>query len=344
MNTKLQLFCAIILCFTIKGNAVFAAGHDIGMQEATTKEIKSDPVNVVYDAVTTRSTESGNVIQPNDLILPKLLLTFEGVGYPKANAQSRIALRKICDAPKNYTKGDLETARQAYLDDDDVEKPEHGKRYTIKFFDHNPQKTFLLDYLNGKLATHEVTARQLPDESACFTAHVLKNGKVAFKTIDNKWLSYPVKTPAPTWLTNFSVNGVTDELDEYVNGLELQRARTGANAQTTNVLNLFGKFFIKSKRGTHADSYAEVLGYWVLKTSDNTFDGASDPYYNENFSSVILIEPVKVTNGIQQIDTAAKRTSENKIYTLSGQRVFVEKLSDLPRGIYIVNGKKLLVQ
>ena len=82
----------------------------------------------------------------------------------------------------------------------------------------------------------------------------------------------------------------------------------------------------------------------MLKTSDNTFDGASDPYYNENFSSVILIEPVKVTNGIQQIDTAAKRTSENKIYTLSGQRVFVEKLSDLPRGIYIVNGKKLLVQ
>ena len=343
MNTKLQLFCAILLCFAIKWNAVFAAGHDIGMQEATTKEIKSDPVNVVYDAVTTRSTESGNVIQPNDLILPKLLLTFEGVGYPKANAQSRIALRKICDAPKNYTKGDLETARQAYLDDDDVEKPEHGKRYTIKFFDRN-QKTFLLDYLDGKLATHEVTASQLPDESACFTAHVLEKGKVAFKTIDNKWLSYPVKTPAPTWLTGFSVNGVTDKLDEYVNGLELQRARTGANAQTKHVLNLFGKFFIKSKRGTHADSYAEILGYWLLNTKNNTFDGAGDPYYNETFSSVILIEPVKVTNGIQEIDTTAKRANENKIFTLSGQRVFVEKLSDLPRGIYIVNGKKLLVQ
>ena len=343
MNTKLQLFCAIILCFTIKGNAVFAAGHDIGMQEATTKEIKSDPVNVVYDAVTTRSTESGNVIQPNDLILPKLLLTFEGVGYPKANAQSRTALRKICDAPTNYTKEDLEKARQAYLDDDDVEMLEDGKRYTIKFFDYN-QKTFLLDYLNGKLSTHEVKPKHLPDESACFTAHVLKNGKVAFETIDNKWLSYPVKTPAPTWLTGFSVNGVTDELDEYVNGLELQRARTGANAQTTNVLNLFGKFFIKSKRGTHADSYAEVLGYWLLNTKNNTFDGASDPYYNEELSSVMLIEPVTKTTDIRQSERTLERTSENKIYTLSGQRIFVKKLSDLPRGIYIVNGKKLLVQ
>ncbi len=343
MNTKLQLFCAIFLCLVIKWNAVFAAGHDIGMQEATTKEIKSDPVNVVYDAVTTRSTESGNVIQPNDLILPKLLLTFEGVGYPKANAQSRTDLRKICNAPTNYTKEDLNTARKAYLDDDDVEMLEDGKRYTIKFFAYN-QKTFLLDYLGGKLATHEVTANQLPDESACFTAHVLEKGKVAFKTIDNKWLSYPVMTPAPTWLTNFSVNGVTDELDEYVNGLELQRARTGANAQTTNVLNLFGKFFIKSKRGTHADSYAEVLGYWLLNTKNNTFDGAGDPYYNKELSSVMLIEPVTKTTDIRQSERTLKRTSENKIYTLSGQRVFVEKLSDLQRGIYIVNGKKLLVQ
>ncbi len=343
MNTKLQLFCAIFLCLVIKWNAVFAAGHDIGMQEATTKEIKSDPVNVVYDAVTTRSTESGNVIQPNDLILPKLLLTFEGVGYPKANAQSRTDLRKICNAPTNYTKEDLNTARKAYLDDDDVEMLEDGKRYTIKFFAYN-QKTFLLDYLGGKLATHEVTANQLPDESACFTAHVLEKGKVAFKTIDNKWLSYPVMTPAPTWLTNFSVNGVTDELDEYVNGLELQRARTGANAQTTNVLNLFGKFFIKSKRGTHVDSYAEVLGYWLLNTKNNAFSGAGDPYYNKELSSVILIEPVTKTTDIRQSERTLKRTSENKIYTLSGQRVFVEKLSDLQRGIYIVNGKKLLVQ
>ena len=260
MNTKLQLFCAIILCLIIKWNAVFAAGHDIDMQKTATKEIKSDPANVAYDAMTTRSTENGNVIQSSDLILPNMLLNYKGVGYPKANAQSRIDLRKICDAPTNYTKEELEKARQAY------------------------------------------------------------------------------------WLTGFSVNGVTDEWDEYVNGLELQKARTGAKAQTKYVLNFFGKFFIKSKRGTHANSYAEVLGYWLLNTKNNTFDGAGDPYYSEELSSVMLIEPVTKTTGIQQIETTAKRTSENKIYTLSGQRVFAEKLSDLSRGIYIVNGKKLLVQ
>ncbi len=343
MNTKLQLFCAIFLCLVIKWNAVFAVGNGIGMQKTAGKDIKSHSANVAYDAVAIHSTGSGNEIQQTELVTVQLLLSYKGVGCPKADAKSRIALTNIYNAPQNHTKEELDKARQAYLDDDDVEMPEDGKRYTFKFFDSN-QKRFLLDYLNGKLSTHEITPSQLPDESACFTAHVLQNGKIAFKTIDNKWLSYPVMTPAPTWLTNFSVNGVTDELDEYVNGLELQRARTGANAQTTNVLNLFGKFFIKSKRGTHADSYAEVLGYWLLNTKNNTFDGAGDPYYSEELSSVILIEPVTKTTDIRQSERTLKRTSENKIYTLSGQRVFVEKLSDLQRGIYIVNGKKLLVQ
>lgn len=343
MNTKLQLFCAILLCFVIKWNAVFAAGHDIGIQKATTKEIKSDPVNVVYDAVATRSTTNSSEITELELSLVKLLLTHEGLGYPKANAKSRIALKNICDAPKKYTKDQLLQARQDFLNDTDVEMPVNGKRYTIKFYGIG-QDVFLLDYSGGKVSTRKTTQGQLPDESACFTAHVLKNGRVAFETVDKKWLSYPTKTPGPSWLKDYAPNGVTDKLDEAANGLELQKAGKGEHVDLGNPLNLFGKFFIKSKRGTDANSYAEVQGYWLLNTKNNTFDGAGDPYYSEELSSVMLIEPVTKTTDIRQSERTLKRTSENKIYTLSGQRVFVEKLSDLPRGIYIVNGKKLLVQ
>ncbi|EFA97518.1 hypothetical protein [Hoylesella timonensis] len=343
MNTKLQLFCAILLCFAIKWNAVFAAGHDIGIQKATTKEIKSDPVNVVYDAVATRSTTNSSEITELELSLVKLLLTHEGLGYPKANAKSRIALKNICDAPKKYTKDQLLQARQDFLNDTDVEMPVNGKRYTIKFYGIG-QDVFLLDYSGGKVSTRKTTQGQLPDESACFTAHVLKNGRVAFETVDKKWLSYPTKTPGPSWLKDYAPNGVTDKLDEAANGLELQKAGKGEHVDLGNPLNLFGKFFIKSKRGTDANSYAEVQGYWLLNTKNNTFDGAGDPYYSEELSSVMLIEPVTKTTDIRQSERTLKRTSENKIYTLSGQRIFVKKLSDLPRGIYIVNGKKLLVQ
>ena len=69
MNTKLQLFCAIFLCFVIKWNAVFAAGNGIGMQKTAGKDIKSHSANVAYDAVAIHSTGSGNAIQPADLVL-----------------------------------------------------------------------------------------------------------------------------------------------------------------------------------------------------------------------------------------------------------------------------------
>lgn len=343
MNTKLQLFCAIILCFTIGRNTAFSADNGMSIQKTTNVEVKSNPANIAYDAVATRSTTNSSEIPELELSLVKLLLTHEGVGYPKPNSKKRIALKNIYDAPKKHTMKELLQARQDYLNDTDVEMPVNGKRYTIKFYGIG-QDIFLLDYSDGKLSTRKVALGQVPNESACFTAHVLKNGKIAFETVDKKWLSYPTKTPAPSWLKDFAPNGVTSKLDEAANGLELQKAGQAAHVKFENPLNLFGKFYIKSKRGTHTSTNQAVQGIWVLKTSDNTFDGADVPYYNEDFSSVMLIEQVKVTTGIQQIETTVKRTSENKIYTLSGQRVFVEKLSDLPRGIYIVNGKKLLVQ
>lgn len=343
MNTKLQLFCAIILCFTIGRNTALAADNGMSIRQTTIREVKSNSANIAYDAVATRSTESVNEITQVELSIVKSLLDNKGLGFPKTNAKSRINLQRIYDAPKKYTREDLTKARTEYIDETDVERPEHGKRYTIKFYDYD-QHAFLLDYSNGKVSTREFKSGQVPNESACFTAHVFPNGKIAFETIDKKYLSYPTKTPAPDWLKDFSPNGVTNKLDEAANGLELQKAGKGPHVKSGNFLNLFGKFYIKSKRGTLVNNNEEVQGIWVLKTSDNTFEGASDPYYDETFSSVILIEQVKVTTGIQQIETTAKRTSENKIYTLSGQCVFAEKLSDLPRGIYIVNGKKLLVQ
>lgn len=343
MNTKLHLFCAIILCFTIGRNTALAAHKGMSIQKTTTVEEKSNPANIAYDAVSTRSTTNSNEISQLELSIVKSLLDNKGLGFPKPNAKSRINLKRIYDTPKQYTKEALLKARQEYIDETDVEKPEHGKRYTIKFYDYD-QHAFLLDYSGGKVSTRKFAVGEVPNESACFKAHVFPNGKIAFETIDKKYLSYPTKTPAPDWLKDYSLHGVTDQLNESTNGLDLQKAGKGNHVKSGNFLNLFGKFYIKSKRGNRINNNEEVQGFWVLKTTANTFDAAGDPYYNEDFSSVILIEPVKVTTGIQQIDTAAKRPSENKIYTLSGQRIFVEKLSELPRGIYIVNGKKLLVQ
>lgn len=101
MNTKLQLFCAIILCLTIGRNTAFSADNGMSIQKTSNVEVKSNPANIAYDAVATRSTTNNNEIPELELSLVRLLLTHEGVGYPKPKAKSRLALKKNLRCTKN---------------------------------------------------------------------------------------------------------------------------------------------------------------------------------------------------------------------------------------------------
>ena len=46
MNTKLQLFCAIILCLTIGRNTAFSADNGMSIQKTSNVEVKSNPANI----------------------------------------------------------------------------------------------------------------------------------------------------------------------------------------------------------------------------------------------------------------------------------------------------------
>lgn len=101
MNTKLHMFCATLLCFAIEWNTALAADNGMSIQKTTNVEVKSNPANIAYDAVATRSTESVNEITQVELTIVKSLLDSKGLGFPKPNAKSRINLQRIYDAPKS---------------------------------------------------------------------------------------------------------------------------------------------------------------------------------------------------------------------------------------------------
>lgn len=50
------------------------------------------------------------------------------------------------------------------------------------------------------------------------------------------------------------------------------------------------------------------------------------------------------TTSIKAPERKTVRRTDGKIYTLSGKLVVASKVSDLPKGLYIVNGKKVLVK
>lgn len=136
---------------------------------------------------------------------------------------------------------------------------------------------------------------------------------------------------------------MTDGLDEDANALDLQKAAEGSHIESSGILDLFGNFFIHSKRGNRTDNQQKVMGYWVMNTQDNTFDGAGDPFLTNKFTSMLRIEYKGKPTGIQQVDSdAAKDTGA--IYNLSGQRMDTDRLSELKPGVYIVNGRKMVVR
>lgn len=75
----------------------------------------------------------------------------------------------------------------------------------------------------------------------------------------------------------------------------------------------------------------------VLHYADNTTQTASAENVNIDFTYTV--------SGIQSVTAASPLTTQGKIYTLSGQYVGQEgNNANLPKGVYIVNGKKMVIQ
>ena len=86
--------------------------------------------------------------------------------------------------------------------------------------------------------------------------------------------------------------------------------------------------------GERAD--ASKTGYFVIKNGD-TYDGAGDAYFNDTFSSALLIEEVPQQVGICPTDI--KANVAKAYYDLQGRRT-----EPSTKGVYIIDGKKTIIR
>lgn len=288
-----------------------------------------------YDATVPYPTEDKTAILATDLEQVKTLLAHQGLGYPKAATATRKALQDIYLHPEKSNKVKLQTAIEAFLNDTSVDLPEDGKMYRIKFLAKDGKK-YVMHYEGGKIVTKPQSEplsgaiATMPEGGAIagraaqsqentfgsdvFKAKVLQNGKIAFATADGKYLSYPTKSPGPSWLKNYNLTGVSNTFDEKQNALELQKAVVGSKVTVDDSNQLFGKFFIKSFRGNKTTDNSAVMGYWILKTENNVFDAAADAFFNNTFSSLIEVERVVAPLGKKV--TSLSEINPNKAYAL----------------------------
>ena len=223
----------------------------------------------------------------------KNLLKKKGVGYP-GTAPREVLQAAITTAEENPTAAAgaaLETALDTYLGTTDIVLPTDGKKYTITMVAKNGNR-FYLNYTGSDIA---MVARgegtELP-ESAQFLCEDNGDGTVTLQTTDGKYLVYHSSYNSVNWLQNGGDTDGLQESEDEMTKITFAKMQNGGNVAANDNKQIFGLVTWYSKRGYDTSKNENCYGYMVLKTDGSNYDGASAPFWNDNFSSGLFLEQV----------------------------------------------------
>ena len=252
----------------------------------------------------------------------------EGVGYP-AEAP-RAALKEVLDAakakPTTQARLDLEVAVAKYIKTDDITLPTNGEKYTLTFLTYGGRRNFVNYVVNEEEDTYSIslvkdtiTSEGLPlPETAVFTCVDNGDGTFDFQAADGMYFTTP---------SNGATSGSASGMSEYQTGFQIQKMHPNSQCEAdVTEETLFGLVAL----------YNGI--YMAPNSSGSTFYHASLPHFMGSWTSAMLIEPWtgEVADGIESVvvENNAKGT-----YDLTGRKV-----ANPTKGIYVVNGKKVLVK
>ena len=288
--------------------STYGADYTIRYKNYTLEQITNNRYSIL------RGKEPGEQPdQPSDatralITEAKELLKKKGVGYP--NAAPRETLKAAIEVaevnPTTAAGATLETALDAYLGTADVQLPTADHKYTVTMVAKNGNQ-FYLNYTGSDIAMVARGEEELP-ESAQFQCEENGDGTVSLKTTDGKYLVYHSNYNGVSWLQNGGdTDGLQDNADEMT-GITFAKMQNGGNVAATGNRQIFGLLTWYGKRGYDTSKSEDCYGYMVLKTDGSNYDGASAPFWNDNFSSGFLVEKVAEPSAQYRI----KAVSQNK--------------------------------
>ena len=267
----------------------YGAGYTIVYRNFSLEQI-TDSLYQISGDITMPTPDFESTV--TDLIVKaQQLLSLEGVGYPKADDEGRDALAEAIataesEEPSAATITALQSAIETYCSITDVELPVAGKAYTITVVAKSGRKYYLNYATEGLQIIERAENAQLP-LTALFGSEANENGGISLKTIDGKYLVYHDKN-GQTKVTDANYQGFQDGKDKRAN-ITFTKIVNGGSVAANGNEQLFGLLYWNGLRG-HNSNGGEVYGAIVVKTSDRTFDAADAPYFNDTYSSAILLE------------------------------------------------------
>ena len=251
--------------------------------------------------------------QPSDATIAmiaeaKNLLKQKDVGYPTAEPRETLqaAIAVAEENPTENAGNVLEAAIDAYLGTTDVQLPADGEKYTITMVAKNGNR-FYLDYTGNDIAMVARGEDELP-ESAQYLCEENGDGTVSLKTNDGKYLVYHSNYNGVSWLQN---GGDTDGLQntkDDMTKITFAKMQNGNSVKASDNGDIFGLLTWYGKRGYDTGKNEDSYGYLVLKTDGSNYDGATVPFWDDTYSSALLVEKVVEPSAQYRI----KSVSQNK--------------------------------
>lgn len=315
---------------------------DYDIQIANIAEIMQFIADVLAGGPDEQVLES--VEQAKELInLPRI------IGYP--GEASRAALQAVVDEvmldPSPRQREVIDDAIYTFYSSNDAIVPEDGKKYTFTF--ESPINSFF--YMNrveeetvltdseGNDSIAVISRIELAEaiegvaypETAAFTCrhNTDSTGTTLTFIADNG--GYLLYRDGTSSAAGNAIYGIQDFEDEYTN-IQLIRIIPSSYAVADTYEHFWGYVAWYSKR-----SEARGYGCIVSKTDGSGFDGASDPFYNDNYTSAIRV--AEYNSEDTNIEAIESTTATGAVYDLFGRRV-----ENPVKGIYIVNGKKVFIK
>ena len=288
--------------------STYGADYTIVYKNYTLEQITNNRYSVL------KGSEPGEQPdQPSDATIAliteaKELLKKKGIGYP--NTTPRETLQAVIETteenPTATAGASLEVALEAYMGTDDVLLPSDGEKYTITMVAKNGNR-FYLNYTGSDIAMAARGEEELP-ESAQFLCKENGDGTVTLQTADGKYLVYHSNYNGVNWLQNGGDTDGLQESEDEMTKITFAKMQNGGNVSATGNKQIFGLLTWYGKRGYDTSKNEECYGYMVLKADGSNYDGASAPFWNDNFSSGFLVEEVRDPQAQYRI----KSVSQNK--------------------------------
>ena len=297
--------------------------------EALTDELLAmiDALNELVDLVKGLASGADDPKTVDYIAQVQAIYDLQGVGYPTGEGREtfKAAIDAAAAKPTTQARLTLADALEDYYKVDEVIMPTNGQKYTLTFVTYSGRRNYL-DYTvtedGYSLAMVQDTLTNqglVYPETAVFTCEDNEDGTYSFVTYDGKYLTLPGSGAASGSATGISEDKVNLYLIKmYLNG-QCESDVTWEDLFGLVAFHIGGAFPAPNSSGT-------------------TFYQGSLPHFMSSWTSAMTIEeyvPAEDT-GIESVNSEAVVKGT---YDLSGRRV-----ENLVKGIYIVNGKKVLVK